>query len=108
MTEEDVVAIVGRVEIERLRMWVREGWLRPARREGAVSYAEIDVARARLICHLERDLGIGGEELPLVLALLDQVYGLRSMLRELGAAIDAQPEEVRRAIRARLAERTGR
>lgn len=108
MTEEDVIAIVGRVEVERLRVWVREGWIRPARREGGVSYSEIDVARAQLICHLERDLAIDSEGMPLVLALLDQVYGLRSRLRELAAAIDAQPDEVRQAIRATLTEHTGR
>jgi hypothetical protein len=38
-----------------------------------------------------------------VLQLLDQVYALRRRLRAVSEAIDAQPDAVRAALRARLA-----
>jgi chaperone modulatory protein CbpM len=44
------------------------------------------------------DLAVEEETMPLVLALLDQVYALRRQLSALTAAIQRQPEEVRRAI----------
>jgi chaperone modulatory protein CbpM len=40
--------------------------------------------------------------MPVVLRLLDQVYGLRRRLNALRAAVEAQPEDVRRALRAQL------
>ncbi len=42
--------------------------------------------------------------MPIVLSLLDQVYGLRYRLGAVGAAIEAQPEPVRRAIAQSLAD----
>ena len=38
----------------------------------------------------------------LVLQLLDQVYALRRRLRQLSDAIEAQPPELREAVRSRL------
>lgn len=108
MTEDDVCAVVERLQAERLRVWVRHGWVRPIRRADAVVFTEVDVARVRLVCHLEQDLSIDEETIPVVLSLLDQVYGLRAALRNLGEAVDRQPEEVRRAIRTAVAEASAR
>ena len=105
MTEDDVVARVERVEVERLGVWIRNGWVRPSRTSGGLRFSEIDVARVRLICHLEDDLSVGEEGLPLVLSLMDQVYGLRAKLRELGEAVEAQPDPVRGQIRRTLRDR---
>ena len=40
--------------------------------------------------------------MPVVLRLLDQVYALRRRLRATREAIEAQPDDVRQALRARL------
>ena len=60
----------------------------------------MDVARIRLVCELRGDLDVPEEAVPLVLSLLDQVHGLRREMRSLAKAVDAQPENVRAAIRA--------
>ena len=43
----------------------------------------------------------------MVLQLLDQVYALRRRLKAMSEAIDAQPDTVRQAVRARLAHDAG-
>jgi chaperone modulatory protein CbpM len=44
---------------------------------------EVDLARARLICGLRRDIGVKDEGVGVILNLVDPVHGLRSMLQAL-------------------------
>jgi chaperone modulatory protein CbpM len=63
--------------------WVNAEWLvehRPGRQ-----FSEQDLARARLIQDLRGDLGVNDEGIALVLHLLDQLYGLRCLLRDIQA-----------------------
>ena len=98
MREIDVVRAVSGLKRAELRRWVAAGWVAPQRQEGEVRYREIDVARLQLIVQIRRDMRIAEEGMPLVLSLVDQVYGLRNELRRLAEAIEAQPEPVRQAI----------
>jgi chaperone modulatory protein CbpM len=81
-----VVTRVPGVAIEEVRDWVARGWVLPQGGPPDWAFAEIDVARVRLIRDLRHDLGVEEETLPLVLSLLDQVYELRRRLRALAAA----------------------
>jgi len=54
-------------------------------------FADIDVARTWLIRDLG-ELGINEEGIPVVLALIGQVHGLRGVLREVLAALPARPD----------------
>jgi chaperone modulatory protein CbpM len=85
-----------------LRRWVEKGWVVPERRDGEFWFREIDVARVQLVIEMRRDLAIAQDGIPTVLSLVDQVYGLRNQLRQLGEAIQAQPGDVRKAIADRL------
>ncbi|MDQ0313597.1 chaperone modulator CbpM [Amorphus orientalis] len=107
-TEDQVVATVETLSVERLRRWVAEGWIIPATGEAVLTFTEIDVARVRLVCHLTDELDVGEEAVPVILSLLDQVHGLRGELKRLAGAIERQPETVRDAIRRELEpDRTG-
>ncbi|MGD2131393.1 MAG: chaperone modulator CbpM [Maricaulaceae bacterium] len=97
-TEQDVVAMVTEVTSERLTAWVSQGLIRPRTHGGQVVYAEVDVARTRLLCQLSDELEITEEAIPVVLSLLDQVHGLRRELRAMTRAIERQPEEVRQQL----------
>lgn len=102
----DVAAVVAQVQglsKDRLMVWVEEGLVRPVRQEGALTFAEVDVARLRLLVTLESDLEIERETVPMVVDLLDQIHGLRRALRTLGEAVARQPEAVRADIRATVA-----
>ena len=98
LDERDVVATVRRVELQELRLWVNEGWIRPATGDAGPVFDDLDVARIRLICDLRTDMSLPDDAVPVVLSLLDQVHGLRRELRRLAEAVEAQPDEIRQAI----------
>ena len=97
-----VIRLIGDLQAEELRRWIDERWVRPEGEAHTYVFHEVDVARVRLIRELRYDLAIDDEAMPVVLRLLDQVYALRRRLHATRAAIEAQPDEVRQALRARL------
>lgn len=93
--EHEVVARIGGLSVRRLRLWVRRGWVQPTRAGRGWAFSELDVARVRLIRELHEDLMVDADTVPVVLSLMDQVYGLRRELRCLAQAVAEQPEAVR-------------
>ncbi|MBA1158988.1 MerR family transcriptional regulator [Microvirga mediterraneensis] len=79
------------VDARTVQVWVDEGWLLPQRGQGGLAFSELDVARARLIRDLKDGIGVNHEGIGIVLNLIDQVHGLRSILRELLLAGTARP-----------------
>lgn len=67
------------IEGDALEAWLESGWLSPIE---ADVFSEADLARARLICDLQRGFGCNDEAVPIILHLLDQVHGLRQMIAE--------------------------
>lgn len=84
--------------------WVERGWVLPEQADTGWVFHDIDIARVRLIHDLRRQMEVGEDSMSLVLSLLDQVYELRGRLRAVLRAVDAQPGDVRAAIRAVLLE----
>lgn len=103
MTGIEAVATAVRVEAGEIRGWIAAGWVRPVESAGGYRFDPADIARLHLIAELRRDLLVEEDTVPLVLSLLDQVYGLRRRLSTLARAVEAQPEPVRRAIAAMIA-----
>jgi chaperone modulatory protein CbpM len=64
--------------------------------------ANVDIARVELILEIRREFAVDDDVMPLLLGLLDQVYSLRRQMRRLCDAIEAQPTDVRDAIRRAL------
>lgn len=99
-----VIARFPDLEIVELSAWIDRGWVRP---DPAVTpewvFDDIDLARIDLIYDLRRRLDVAVDAVPMVLSLLDQVYGLRATLKAMTSAIEHQPAEVRAAIGAALA-----
>ncbi len=95
-----VVALFTDLPEPELHAWIARGWVRPEREaSGDWVFADIDIARIRLVHDLRRQLDIDEETLPVVLSLVDQVYDLRRALRTVMDAIESQPEPVRAAVR---------
>jgi chaperone modulatory protein CbpM len=84
----------ARINVKVLDEWVEAGWLIPDQIDTGRRYSEVDLARAHLIRDL-RDLGINDEGIPVILDLIDQIYGLRRMLRGLLSTIEAQQQASR-------------
>jgi len=100
---DQLVRTIDVLTAAELEQWIELRWVVPERRGAAYYFREVDRARVELLCDIRHRLAINEEAVPVVLSLLDQVYGLRRELRRLGAAITAQPEPVRRQILAELA-----
>jgi chaperone modulatory protein CbpM len=73
-----------------LEVWIEEEWIIPQRAAADMSFSDIDLARAQLIHELMNDLGVNAEGVGIVLRLVDQVHGLRSVLAETVAALRAR------------------
>jgi chaperone modulatory protein CbpM len=97
----------ARLNAKTLERWTQSGWLLPRRNGGTGRFSEADVARARLIRDLKKDMGVNDEGVTAVLDLVDQVHGLRRTLRELLLAIYAQSEDMRRQITAEIQAGSG-
>jgi len=93
--EHDEFLIRARLDGNVLEGWVAAGWLTPNAEEGMQQFSEIDVARARLIQDLRRDIGVNDEGVGVILDLIDQLHGLRRTLGRLLTALQAQPQELR-------------
>ncbi len=91
----------GLDRIELLR-WVENRWVLPERQGGSWVFRDVDIARVELIFEIRREWALDDEAIPLVLGLIDQVYELRRQLRRLCEAVEAQPTEIRDAIKGSL------
>ncbi len=78
------IEFLDRAQLDRetLEMWIDEEWLIPHGVATDLAFSEADLARARLIRDLIRDLGVNDEGVGVILNLLDQMHGLRKALAE--------------------------
>ncbi len=81
LTVEQLQVRLG-LDAGTLHLWIEEGWLLP-RRDPDLAFSEGDVARAQLILDLKREMGVNDEGIGIILSLVDQMHGLRRVLREL-------------------------
>jgi len=72
----------GQYDAEALELWIEAGWLLP-HQEGESRLSDVDLARAQLIHDLKHDLGVNDEGIPLILDLIDQLHGMRRVMRQL-------------------------
>jgi chaperone modulatory protein CbpM len=99
--EELLDRLVGLDRRELVR-WVENRWVLPECHGETWLFHEVDIARVELILEIRHEFAIDDEALPMVLGLLDQVYGLRRQLRRLCEALAAQPPEVQATIKRAL------
>ncbi len=79
----------ARLDQPTLEIWIEEEWIIP-QDAADPHFSDIDLARAQLIHELMEDLGVNAEGVGIVLRLVDQVHGLRSVLAETVAALRAR------------------
>ena len=70
---------IGRDILDR---WVALGWVNPATEDSSASYADIDIARARLILELSTQFEVNEQGIGIIMDLIDQIHGLRFALRQ--------------------------
>ena len=68
-----------------LNAWVEAEWLMPLTFGKTLQFSHAGHTRARLIRDLKVDFGVNDEGIAIVLHLLDQLHGLRCLLRDIHA-----------------------
>jgi hypothetical protein len=106
LSERDLVASVQHLTVTRLRVWVKQGLIKPADQTAQASPKPISRG-PRSICNLEDQLGFAEEDVPVLLNLIDQIHGLRSELLCLLGALDDLPPDVRATVKMRIESRRG-
>lgn len=86
------------VEQDIIEEWIELQWLKPIQKMNIFYFEEIDVARIHLIYELQHSMSIEREAMPLVLSLLDQLYGTRAKVNKLVRAIKQQPCDIQAEI----------
>jgi chaperone modulatory protein CbpM len=74
-----------------LDAWLSAGWLAPQVTVQGRRFSLLDLARTRLILDLQ-EIGLNDDAISVVLDLVDQVYGLRRILRDLLGGIAQEPQ----------------
>jgi len=83
--------------------FVQQSWVLVSDGDDGWHFDEADAARVKLIVELKRDLEINDEALPVVLNLLDQLYGLHQVLDDIRTAVEGLPPSLRRELEFHLA-----
>ena len=97
-TVDDLVATIAALQRSDIETWIHEELVTPRQDAGVLLFNDMDCARIRLICALHYELEIDADSLPVVLALVDQLYDTRQRLLSLTAAVMAQDKGIQTAI----------
>jgi chaperone modulatory protein CbpM len=81
---------IGRSHLDTatLNAWIDAEWLMPLSGKRTFHFSEVDLARARLIRDLQVDFGVNDEGISIILHLLDQLHGLRCLVRDIQETSD--------------------
>ena len=82
--ETQEFAARSHLDTPTLNAWVEAEWLVPVT-SGKTFHFSDALARARLIRDLKVDFGVNDEGVAIILHLLDQLYGLRCLVRDIHA-----------------------
>lgn len=102
ITRAHVLTLIPELRAEDLDQWIARAWVRPDDHADTITFAEMDVARIRLLVVLRIDLALDPDVVPVVLSLLDQLHDARRQLLQLRRAIDDAAPDRRAAIADRL------
>jgi chaperone modulatory protein CbpM len=80
----EIQEFIGRSHLDgpTLHAWIEAEWLVPLSSGRTFLFSEADLARARLIQDLKGDFGVNDEGISIILHLLDQLHGLRWLVRD--------------------------
>jgi chaperone modulatory protein CbpM len=78
---------IGRSHLDAptLNAWIEAEWLLPLTSGTTFEFSDADLARARLIQDLKVDFDVNDEGIAIILHLLDQLHGLRCLVRDIHA-----------------------
>jgi chaperone modulatory protein CbpM len=90
MSKQEFLTSSG-LQVQTLEFWLEQQWLIPEETPAGIQFSDGDIARAGLIQSLKGDLGVNDEGVDVILHLIDQLHGLRRVLRQLHADMSDSP-----------------
>jgi chaperone modulatory protein CbpM len=91
-----------KIEVTELELWIQEGWLAPQTHGDQRHFRDADLARARLILDLTNGMGVNEAGIDVIMDLVDQLHGLRIVMRDLISAVGNEDPVVKQRLRAAL------
>jgi MerR family transcriptional regulator, heat shock protein HspR len=88
-----ISAIAEQYEIhpQTLRLYEREGLLKPSRSEGNTRlYTDADIERLEVILHLTRDLGVNLAGVEIILNMREKMDRMQSQIQEFVASLNRE------------------
>jgi MerR family transcriptional regulator/heat shock protein HspR len=88
-----ISAVADQYEIhpQTLRLYEREGLLRPSRSEGNTRlYTDGDLARLEVILHLTRDLGVNLAGVEIILNMREKMSGMQRQIEEFISSLNRE------------------
>jgi MerR family transcriptional regulator/heat shock protein HspR len=88
-----ISAIAEQYEIhpQTLRLYEREGLLKPSRSEGNTRlYTDADIERLEVILHLTRDLGVNLAGVEIILNMREKMDQMQSQIQEFVASLNRE------------------
>ncbi|MBP1856922.1 chaperone modulator CbpM [Rhizobium herbae] len=85
-----------------LTVWIDRQWIIPEMNDDDSEFQDADLARGLLILDLTETMGVNHDGIDVIMALVDQVHGLRAKLQALTDAIREQDDEIAQRVVKRL------
>ncbi len=85
-----------------LTIWVERQWIIPEINEEDDAFHDADLARGLLILDLAESMGVNHDGIDVIMALVDQVHGLRAKLQALTDAIREQDDDIAQRVAKKL------
>lgn len=101
MRIEAVVVRHPQLHAVEITDWVARGWVLACGQD-PLEFTETDVSRLLLLRDLRVEMALDDDAVPLVLSLLDQLYGLRRTLNTVISVVGEAPDDVKRRVIAAL------
>ena len=89
MMDTDEFLRRSHVDTRTLETWIEAEWLLPVASGKTLNFSDADLARAWLIDDLKVDFGVNDEGVAIVLHLIDQLHGLRCLVRDIQATAES-------------------
>lgn len=104
ITFEEVLTLVRPLKADQLNLWIERQWVRPELFDSKIRFADVDIARIRLIHDIHYTMEVAPETVPMMLSLIDQLYDMRRQMRGVIKAINTLSPDLRDAVLANLCE----
>ena len=96
-----VTAVPG-LSKARLAAFVQADLVAPLQSPAGLLFRPSDLARLELLCDLADHLDLKGDALGVVIGLIDQLHTARYRLHAMAQAMEAEPQDLRARVGARL------